>query len=158
VVDCVIGRHATQEPFDEIVDEAERTGLRASAPSTILNRSSRQAIMLLSVVIPAYNVGDYHPSCRADDAKGEQRNCRCRRLLEGRHTRVAEGRGCAVAATEGRRFRYRGRNERPDRAPAYPAYLELGISYYGRTYVEGKKINWKDGIKALWYILEFRFR
>jgi glycosyltransferase involved in cell wall biosynthesis len=27
---------------------------------------------------------------------------------------------------------------------------ELGISYYGRTYEEGKKINWKDGVKALW--------
>jgi glycosyltransferase involved in cell wall biosynthesis len=35
---------------------------------------------------------------------------------------------------------------------------ELGISYYGRTYAEGKKINWKDGVKALWYILKFRFR
>ncbi len=34
---------------------------------------------------------------------------------------------------------------------------EMGISYYGRTYTEGKKINWKDGIKALWYILKFRF-
>lgn len=32
---------------------------------------------------------------------------------------------------------------------------ELGISYYGRTYAEGKKINWKDGMKALWYILRF---
>jgi hypothetical protein len=35
---------------------------------------------------------------------------------------------------------------------------ELGISYYGRTYAEGKKINWKDGLKALWYVLKFRFR
>jgi len=34
---------------------------------------------------------------------------------------------------------------------------ELGITYYGRTYEEGKKINWKDGLKALWYILKFRF-
>jgi glycosyltransferase involved in cell wall biosynthesis len=34
---------------------------------------------------------------------------------------------------------------------------ELGISYYGRTYAEGKKINWTDGLKALWYILKFRF-
>ena len=34
---------------------------------------------------------------------------------------------------------------------------ELGISYYGRTYDEGKKINWKDGVKALWYLLRFRF-
>lgn len=34
---------------------------------------------------------------------------------------------------------------------------ETGISYYGRTYDEGKKINWQDGIKALWYIVKFRF-
>jgi glycosyltransferase involved in cell wall biosynthesis len=34
---------------------------------------------------------------------------------------------------------------------------ELGISYYGRTYAEGKKINWTDGVKALWYIFKFRF-
>ena len=34
---------------------------------------------------------------------------------------------------------------------------EVGISYYGRTYDEGKKINWKDGVKALWYLLKFRF-
>ncbi len=34
---------------------------------------------------------------------------------------------------------------------------ELGITYYGRTYAEGKKINWRDGVKALWYILKFRF-
>ena len=33
---------------------------------------------------------------------------------------------------------------------------EMGISYYGRTYEEGKKINWKDGVKALWYLFKFR--
>lgn len=33
---------------------------------------------------------------------------------------------------------------------------EMGISYYGRTYLEGKKINWKDGVKALWYLLKYR--
>ena len=33
---------------------------------------------------------------------------------------------------------------------------EVGISYYGRTYREGKKINWKDGLRALWYLLKFR--
>jgi len=33
---------------------------------------------------------------------------------------------------------------------------ETGISYYGRTYAEGKKIDWKDGLKAVWYILKFR--
>jgi glycosyltransferase involved in cell wall biosynthesis len=34
---------------------------------------------------------------------------------------------------------------------------ELGISYSGRSYDEGKKINWRDGLKALWYLLKFRF-
>jgi glycosyltransferase involved in cell wall biosynthesis len=34
---------------------------------------------------------------------------------------------------------------------------EVGISYFGRTYAEGKKINWKDGVKALWYLVKFRF-
>ena len=33
---------------------------------------------------------------------------------------------------------------------------ETGISYYGRTYEEGKKVNWRDGLKALWYIVKFR--
>ncbi len=32
---------------------------------------------------------------------------------------------------------------------------EVGISYYGRTYTEGKKINWKDGIRALYCILKY---
>lgn len=32
---------------------------------------------------------------------------------------------------------------------------EVGISYYGRTYKEGKKINWKDGIQAIWCILKY---
>lgn len=31
---------------------------------------------------------------------------------------------------------------------------EVGISYYGRTYEEGKKINWKDGWAAIYYILK----
>jgi glycosyltransferase involved in cell wall biosynthesis len=35
---------------------------------------------------------------------------------------------------------------------------ETGITYYGRTYKEGKKIGWRDGIKALWYVVKFRFR
>ena len=34
---------------------------------------------------------------------------------------------------------------------------ELGIRYYGRTYDAGKKINWKDGVKALGYLVWFRF-
>lgn len=32
---------------------------------------------------------------------------------------------------------------------------EVGISYYGRTYIEGKKIGWKDGFSALWSIIKF---
>ena len=32
---------------------------------------------------------------------------------------------------------------------------EVGISYSGRTYAEGKKISWKDGAKALWEIFKF---
>ena len=32
---------------------------------------------------------------------------------------------------------------------------EVGISYYGRTYAEGKKINWKDGVSAIWSIVKF---
>jgi glycosyltransferase involved in cell wall biosynthesis len=33
---------------------------------------------------------------------------------------------------------------------------EVGISYYGRTYEEGKKIGWKDGFRALWCILKYK--
>ncbi|PWV98723.1 glycosyl transferase family 2 [Hoeflea marina] len=33
---------------------------------------------------------------------------------------------------------------------------ETGISYFGRTYEEGKKIGWQDGVKAIWYLLRFR--
>ena len=34
---------------------------------------------------------------------------------------------------------------------------EVPISYSGRGYEEGKKINWKDGVAALWFIFRFRF-
>ncbi len=34
---------------------------------------------------------------------------------------------------------------------------EIPISYYGRTYEEGKKISWKDGIEALYCIVKYRF-
>ncbi len=34
---------------------------------------------------------------------------------------------------------------------------ELPISYSGRTYAEGKKIDWRDGVAALWHILRFNF-
>ncbi len=32
---------------------------------------------------------------------------------------------------------------------------EVGISYYGRTYAEGKKIGWRDGFRALWAIVRY---
>ncbi len=35
---------------------------------------------------------------------------------------------------------------------------EVPISYYGRTYAEGKKITWRDGLKAVWVLLSIRFR
>ncbi len=35
---------------------------------------------------------------------------------------------------------------------------EVGISYYGRTYEEGKKIGWRDGIRAVWCILKYNLR
>jgi glycosyltransferase involved in cell wall biosynthesis len=34
---------------------------------------------------------------------------------------------------------------------------EVPISYNGRTYAEGKKISWKDGLAALWFVIRFRF-
>ena len=34
---------------------------------------------------------------------------------------------------------------------------EIPISYYGRTYAEGKKIRWTDGLRALWTLLKYRF-
>ncbi len=42
------------------------------------------------------------------------------------------------------------------RVPKIRIY-EVGISYYGRTYEEGKKIGWKDGFRAIWCILKYRF-
>jgi len=33
---------------------------------------------------------------------------------------------------------------------------EIGISYFGRTYEEGKKIGWRDGVRAIWYLARFR--
>jgi glycosyltransferase involved in cell wall biosynthesis len=34
---------------------------------------------------------------------------------------------------------------------------EVGISYYGRTYAEGKKINWQDGFRAIWCVLKYNW-
>jgi DNA-directed RNA polymerase subunit E'/Rpb7 len=34
---------------------------------------------------------------------------------------------------------------------------EVPISYYGRSYEEGKKITWRDGVRAIWCIFKYRF-
>jgi glycosyltransferase involved in cell wall biosynthesis len=39
------------------------------------------------------------------------------------------------------------------RVPIY----EVSISYYGRTYEDGKKIGWRDGVRAIWCIVKYRF-
>ena len=36
--------------------------------------------------------------------------------------------------------------------------FEVGISYYGRTYDEGKKIGWRDGFRAIYCIVKYRFK
>jgi hypothetical protein len=36
-------------------------------------------------------------------------------------------------------------------------FYEVGISYSGRTYQEGKKVGWKDGFRALWCIFRYNF-
>jgi glycosyltransferase involved in cell wall biosynthesis len=35
---------------------------------------------------------------------------------------------------------------------------EVGISYWGRTYEEGKKIGWRDGVRALWCLIKYSLR
>ena len=42
------------------------------------------------------------------------------------------------------------------RVPGIRIY-EVGISYYGRTFQEGKKIGWKDGMRAIYCIIKFKF-
>jgi glycosyltransferase involved in cell wall biosynthesis len=42
-------------------------------------------------------------------------------------------------------------------AKAKARIYEVGISYNGRTYAEGKKIGWRDGIRALWCICKYNF-
>jgi glycosyltransferase involved in cell wall biosynthesis len=34
---------------------------------------------------------------------------------------------------------------------------EIPISYYGRTFLEGKKLTWKDGVVALWTLIKYKF-
>ena len=53
-----------------------------------------------------------------------------------------------------------GHVPRPAAADIYAfgcVIYEVGISYYGRTYAEGKKIGWRDGFRALWAIGKYNF-
>ncbi len=43
-------------------------------------------------------------------------------------------------------------------AQAQARIYEVPISYSGRTYAEGKKIGWKDGVAALWHIVRYNLR
>ena len=36
-----------------------------------------------------------------------------------------------------------------------PRFFEVGVSYYGRTYAEGKKITWRDGLRAVYCIIRY---
>ena len=36
--------------------------------------------------------------------------------------------------------------------------FEVGVSYAGRTYAEGKKIGWRDGLQAMWCIVKYNMR
>ena len=57
---------------------------------------------------------------------------------------------------KGRRFGFEPEvTAKISRIPHVRIY-EVGISYYGRTYAEGKKIGWKDGFRALWCIFKYR--
>lgn len=44
------------------------------------------------------------------------------------------------------------------RSPRKWRLYEVAVAYYGRTYEEGKKISWKDGVKALWLIVWFALK
>ncbi len=48
----------------------------------------------------------------------------------------------------------RARDHRQGRQSKCRIY-EVGISYHGRTYAEGKKISWRDGIRALYCIVKY---
>jgi hypothetical protein len=35
--------------------------------------------------------------------------------------------------------------------------FQVPVAYYGRSYEEGKKITWRDGVVALWVLIKYRF-
>ena len=66
------------------------------------------------------------------------------------NTKIIQG----IALTE-KRFGFEPEvTAKISRVPKIRIY-EVGISYYGRTYEEGKKIGWKDGVRAIYCILKY---
>ena len=52
-------------------------------------------------------------------------------------------------------LRLRARDHREGRRRRGWRVYEVGISYYGRTYAEGKKIGWRDGVRAICCIVRY---
>ena len=66
-------------------------------------------------------------------------------------------RGAAADHARGEPLRLRARDHGEGRASCACRIYEVGISYDGRTYEEGKKIGWKDGVRALWCIVKYNW-
>ena len=66
---------------------------------------------------------------------------------------------CVVAVEDGTNqicgFAYGGVLLRRHTRLKHVCIYEVGIGYDGRTYGEGKKIGWKDGVRAIWCILKY---
>ena len=74
-----------------------------------------------------------------------------------RHGDVLQGvstRNARLVQARGKSIRIRARDHGQDRKGNARVY-EVGISYSGRTYAEGKKIGWKDGVWALVCIVKY---
>ena len=57
----------------------------------------------------------------------------------------------------GEPLRLRAGDHRQDRRSCGCRIYEVGITYSGRTYEEGKKIGWKDGVRAIWCIVKYNW-
>ena len=53
------------------------------------------------------------------------------------------------------RFGFEPEIAKISRLQPLPRFFEVGVSYYGRTYAEGKKITWRDGFRAVYCIIRY---
>ena len=77
-----------------------------------------------------------------------------------RHGNLLQGlppRDHSVDPYRGKSFWIRARDH-SESGTAQPRIYEVGISYWGRTYEEGKKIGWKDGVRALYCLLKYSLK